>query len=185
MNRIEAGIPPIDLWRIRFSADERQALVTLYRRGDLKSRRLAVDYLYEGVGVPQNRRFIFEMCDRLIPDRSSYVRWDSLAILGDYVETHPDRLWPLVLKWGSVKNYRIREGIACGVLEHILEHHFHTFFPKAVEYVEKGHRRFAYTLAYCGKFGQAEEPANSEAFDSFVARYFPKWLARRRKMMRA
>jgi hypothetical protein len=181
MNRMEQRIDPIDLGYCRFTPEERRSLAALYQRGDLKSRRLATDYLELGARVHGNRLFIFDMCDRLIPDRSSYVRWGSLAILGEYVETHPDRLWPLVLKWGSVKNYRIREGVACCVLEHILEHHFNTFFPRAVEYVERGHRRFAYTLAYCAKFGQAEETANSEAFDSFVGRYFPKWLARRRQ----
>jgi hypothetical protein len=185
MNRIEARIPPIDLWRIRFSADERHALVNLYQRGDLKSRRLAVDYLDEGVGVPQNRRFIFEMCDRMIPDRSEYVRWTAFRILGEYAQTHPEQLWPLVLKWGTVKSYDIRAGIACLVLEHILEYHFDRFFAQAVEYVEEGHRRFAYTLAYCAPFGQTLEPANAEAFNSFVGTYFPKWLSRRRKMMEA
>ena len=185
MDRIEERVDPFCLFPCRFTPQERHSLTALYQRGDLKSRRLAASYIWAGHGVHGNRLFIFDMCDRMIPDRSGYVRSQALMTLGMYVETHPHNLWPLVLKWGSVKNYDIRALIACFVLEHILEYHFETFFPQAVEYVEEGHRRFAYTLAYCWKFGQAEQPANSEAFDSFVGKYFPKWLARRRKMKEA
>ena len=34
--------------------------------------------------------------------------------------------------------------------------------------IERGNRRMILTLAYCQKFGQAEEPQNAERFDSFV-----------------
>lgn len=168
---------PSDLAHVRFSGSERQSLLCLYRRGDLRSRRLCVDYLREGVSVRGNRQFIFEMCDRMIPDRSTYIRWQSLLMLGDYAGTHPAKIWPLVLKWGSVRNYDIRRGVACCVLEHILEHHFDPYFDHAIAHIQEGNRRFAYTLAYCWKLGQAESPGNADRFDAFRSEAFPRGLA--------
>jgi hypothetical protein len=95
-------------------------------------------------------------------------------ILGDYAESHPEQLWSLVLKWGTVPNRNIRVDVACFILEHILQYHFVPYFDRAVAYIEQGNRRFAYTLACCYKFGEAKLPENSARFDAFVKKYFPR-----------
>ena len=152
MNRIEGGIKPIDLVSVRFSAQERESLWALLHDGRLKYRRLCIEYLRCGFGVRGNRKFIFEMCDQMTPDRSEYVRWGALSLLGWYAKTHPQQLWPLVAKWGSVRSCDIRSGVACCILEHIFEYHFAEFWPKAVE--RASHEpRFARVIATCHKFG--------------------------------
>ena len=98
-------------------------------------------------------------------------------MLGDYAGTHPKKLWLLVAKWGTVRNYDIRRGIACCVLEHILEHHFDPYFDQSLAHIQHGNRRFAYTLAYCWKLGEAELPVNATRFNAFKSEAFPQGLA--------
>jgi len=93
-NRILSSNSPSDLVHVRFNRSEQRSLLRLYLRGDLRNRRLCVDYLRAGLGVRGNRQFILKMCDRMIPDRSTYVRWQALLILGQQAEHHPDEIWP-------------------------------------------------------------------------------------------
>jgi hypothetical protein len=60
-------------------------------------------------------------------------------------------------------------GVACCILEYILEYHFSPYFDRARWLVERGNRRFRLTLAYCWKLGQAAEPGSAKAMDLFVA----------------
>ncbi len=168
-NRIEARIFPLDLDRIVFTKEEKQSIRALAASTKLADRRRAFDYLRSGQWVDRNKRFILEMCDRLIPDRSPYVRGQSLLLIGDsYAETEPEVIWPLVVKWGSVPNRDIRVRVACYVLEHILEYHFQDYFPRVKELIESGNRRFALTLSICWRLGEAAEPENKKMFDELV-----------------
>ena len=82
-NRIEE-FSPLHLAGIRFTKAERQSIKKLASSKKLADRRRAVDYMMlSGWSVVQNRRFNLEMCDQLIPDRSHYVRWQSLLTIGD------------------------------------------------------------------------------------------------------
>ena len=191
-NRISRRVPPIELCGIRFSQTERRSLYALARSRDVRDRRLCLEYLWCGAGVYHNRRFIFDIANYLIPDRSQRVRWGMLLLLGDhYAESHPKQLWPLVAKWGSVGNEDIRAGVACCILENILEYHFCRYFCVAKRLIEKGNRRFGLTLTYCWKLGQAAKPRNAHALDAFLhtltdaktdkARYDRRTKARRRR----
>jgi len=88
--------------------------------------------------------------------------------LGEYAESHPEAIWPLVVKWGSARIEDIRSGIACCVLEHILEYQFSPFFGRAKAIIERGNGRFADTLSRCWNFGQAERPENAQNLDGFL-----------------
>lgn len=169
-NRIET-MPWIDLFRIRFNQAERESIIELYEHGDLRSRRLAFNYLNCGEGVRANRRFIFDMCDRMIPDLSHYVRWQALIMLGSYAQTHATVLWPLVLKWGTHRSMDIRQGVGVCILEHILEYHFDPYFDFALEYIEKGNERFEYTLGVCVVTDIS--PANERRLKAFQSEAFP------------
>lgn len=173
-DRIFSSVSPGDLVHVRFNGSEKESLLRLYLRGDLRSRRLCVDYLRAGLGVRGNRQFILGMCDGMIPDRSTYVRWQALLMLGQHAERHPDEIWPSVLKWGTVQNRDIRRGVACCILEHVLEHHFDPYFDRALSHIACGHRRFAYTLAYCWRLGQAGSQVSAQRFDAFKRSAFPR-----------
>jgi hypothetical protein len=167
-NRIDAGISPDDFPFSRFSPLERESLRKLATSRRVEERRLCVDYLWLGIEHPQNYRFIVEICDILIPDKSQYVRWQTLLLVGRFAEHRPELIWPLVVKWGSVKSEDIRQGIACCALEHIFEHHFTEYFKIATSLIKEGNHRFKQTLGACWKFGQTEKPKNAKAFDSLL-----------------
>ena len=171
MNRIEAGIKPEELPFVRFTLAERDSLRQLAGSADSQRRRLCIDYLWRGIIHRQNFAFLIEMCDRLIPDRSQYVRWQSLLLMGQFAETEPELIWPLTVKYGTVENKDIRIATACCVLEHILQHHFSKYFARVRRMIEGGNRRLGYTLSHCYKYGEAEEPQNSILFDRLAGQY--------------
>ena len=110
-----------------------------------------------------------ELADVLILDPNPNIRWAILVDLTKFAEDQPEKLWPLIIKWGSVYNPDIRLGIACCLLEHLLGCHFREFFKRSRQEILGGNRRFAATLNYCHKLGQAEEAANTRIFDDFLA----------------
>jgi hypothetical protein len=111
------------------------------------------------------------MCDILIADRSQYVRWQSQVLLRKFTQSHPQKLWPSVMKWGSVSSNDIRACVACCLLEHILEHHFSEYFPKIESAIKCGNKRLLSTLKICDKIGQTEAPENARRFDKLLAEY--------------
>ncbi len=168
-DRIKENVPPDELIRARFNAAERRSLFRLARSRELARRQRCVEYLWSGEGIRQNLPFFLEIADLLIPHRSEKVRWGMLCVLGDFAESSPEALWPLVLKWGSAASEDIRMGVACCILEHILEFHFTRYFQRAKEEIERGNRRFTLTMSTCYKIGQAEKPRNAQALDRFLA----------------
>ncbi len=174
-DRIADRVDPLDYSHMRFTSEEKGSLKQLARSKKLADRRLCVDYLSNGVGVDRNRPFLLDIIDELIPDRSHYVRWQSFIMLGDFIESHPEQVWPLVSKWGSDKNRDIRIGVACCILEHLLGCHFSEYFPKVKEIIDTGNRRFAYTFTCCWKMDQCEEPENSKLFDALQQELIRKY----------
>lgn len=168
---IEEGVLPIDLPHIQFTSLEKESIRNLSKSPDLKKRRRCVDYLTVGWHCQRNHKFIIEMCDELIPDRSAYVRWQSLLLLDHFSKTQPQKIWHLVVKWGSVENRDIRTGVACCILENLLGYHFLEYFPKIEKIIESGNRCFVTTLGICWKFDQTEKPENAKRFDALLKKY--------------
>jgi hypothetical protein len=100
--------------------------------------------------------------------RDENRRWQAAIKLGEYVESRPAAIWPLVVKYGSYRNSDVRMAIATCVLEHILEHHFNTYFRKVKQIVDSGNHNFADTLTSCWKFGQSELPTNAKRLDKLI-----------------
>lgn len=167
-NRIEDRVPPRTMRSIRFNRAEQGSLRQLAVSSRVADRKQCVKYLWTGREHPANRPLVLQWINQLIPDRSREVRWAVFHLLGSYAEPSPEEIWPMIVAWGSVKNRGIRAGIACFVLEHVLEHHFAMFFPQVRTSITEGNRLFAYTLACCDKLGQAAQPRNASAFDALV-----------------
>ena len=89
-------------------------------------------------------------------------------MLHDYIKDDPEAVWPLVTKWGAVRNRDIRAGVAVCVLEHILEFHFEEYFPRIERLIRGGVRRMALTLSMCWHLGKASDPSNSERIKRLV-----------------
>jgi len=95
--------------------------------------------------------------------------WQAAVRLGHFVEVAPNEVWSLVTKWGDSDNAEVRMALATCVLEHLLEHHFDSYFP-LVEDLALTNSRFADTFSSCWQFGQSDAPENAARMDSLNAR---------------
>ena len=96
-------------------------------------------------------------------------RWQAAIRLGEFVDSEPDAVWPVVARWGVSDDSDTRMAIATCVLEHLLEHHFDMLFPR-VESLGLADRRFADTVSSCWQFGQSAELANGARLEALQER---------------
>ncbi len=108
---------------------------------------------------------MLEGADKDLASPEGATRWQGAIALGEFAESDPEAIWPLVEKWGSSADEDIRTAIATCVLEHILEHHFEPFFTRAARLIRGGSAEFADTFWRCWRSGKANEPANASRFD--------------------
>lgn len=170
INRVQK-YGPGGYWYPPLTPEEQDTLRQLAHSKNLDKRKRCAEWLKEVVSIKANHPLVLELADVLIPDRNRDIRWGilTIALCPRLYEWDVSELWPLVIKWGSVENTDIRNAVGVCVLEHILESDFQEYFGRAKRLIEGGNKRFAYTLACCGKFGQAVEANNSAEFDAFFA----------------
>ena len=97
------------------------------------------------------------------PDGEEDPRWQAIIAVGEFVEDEPEAVWRFAERWGSHSDEDLRTAVATCLLEHLLEHHFASVFPR-VEALVKRDREFARTFALCAQFGQSEAPGNAAKF---------------------
>ncbi len=108
--------------------------------------------------------------DRNLSSNDGRTNWQAAIALGEFCESNPKLIWPLVLKWGSCDFEDTRAAIATCVLEHILEYHFDDYFQLIREEILKENKNFADTFSGCSKFGQSLEPENDRKFEKLMRR---------------
>jgi hypothetical protein len=97
------------------------------------------------------------------------ARWQAIIAVGEYVETKPEAVWKFIRRWGAHPKEDLRDAIATCLLEHLLEHHFTTYFPR-VEELALAEPLFGDTFLRCWQFGQAEAPGNAKRFEALQKR---------------
>ena len=170
-DRVAARVPILDLSRMRFNESERVTLRRLACSEDVADKRLCVDYLYCGTGVSANLRFMLELADVLVLNRSANVRWGTLNCISfGFAESHPRRLWPFIARWGCHRSSDIRSGVACCLLEHILDVDFEEIFERSKALVEAGNIRFLDTLRTCWLTSKRNEAKIRRYIDQYPRR---------------
>ena len=154
-NRV-ATVKPLDTFSPRFTPAERHSLLVLCYRPFLRDRMLCIEWLRAGERVRGNTGFIIRLAGKLARDRRTPVRWGALECLEHYVETHPRRIWPVAAQLGRSPDPDLRGGVACALLEHLLQYHYDTYFPKIRDKIESGDQKMLEMLGICYRFGQAE-----------------------------
>lgn len=140
---------PSDIDNCRFNKYEKITLFKLAKSKINRDNILCIEYLYCGLYL--NKILIAELADILIP-RSSRVRWKILTLLGNYSEQYPNILWPIIIKWGQSNISDIRNGIACCVLEHVLQYHKSKYIKRINKIVIEGSWYMKDTLDRCWRF---------------------------------
>jgi len=96
---------------------------------------------------------------RRAPDRQTDPRWQAIIRIGTFIELHPEPVWEFARRWGKHAQSDLRAAVATCLLEHLLEHHFETLFPR-VRREALASVRFADTVASCWPMGLAALPRN-------------------------
>jgi hypothetical protein len=94
-------------------------------------------------------------------------RWQAIIALGDFIESDPEPLWLFVERWGIFPNENLRQAITTCLLEHLLEYHFESLFPR-VERLARSNRLFAESLGMCWSFGKSELPENAARLNGLL-----------------
>jgi hypothetical protein len=107
--------------------------------------------------------------ERILPGKPAPAgardpRWHAMIAIADFIPSDPEPIWSFVERWGKHPSEDLRSGVACVVLEHLLEYHFDLIFPRIVPLARES-KRFEFTFKMCRKFGQATEPRNALLLD--------------------
>ena len=101
------------------------------------------------------------------PDGEIDPRWQAIIKVGDFIESDPEPIWQFTAKWGCHADADLRMGIACCLLEHLLEWHFETIFPRAAS-LARENALFADSVSSCWKMGNSKEPGNAALMDALL-----------------
>lgn len=75
--------------------------------------------------VNQNPDFwkekIFEIASTLIEDKDNDCRWQSLIVIGHYMDKRVKETWDIIIKYGNSEDEDMRSAIATILLEHFFE----------------------------------------------------------------
>lgn len=107
--------------------------------------------------------------DRLLPGvpvegDGADPRWQAIIAVGGFIECEPEPVWDFACRWGSHPQEDLRDAIACVLLEHLLQHHFATYFPRVEAFAQQD-ALFGDCFARCWALGQAEHGENRRRFD--------------------
>jgi len=91
----------------------------------------------------------FDSARDLIEDENNNCRWQALIVIGYFIDSRPDDVWRIIEQYGVSDDDDMRAGVACVLLEHVLESHFEQFFPALREIILAGSAQMTDTLMLC------------------------------------
>jgi len=105
--------------------------------------------------------------DALLPgepaDERQDPRWQAIIAVGAFIESEPQPVWEFIRRWGDHAQEDLRVAVATCLLEHLLEHHFATYFPR-VEAMALAKPLFGDMFLRCWQLGRCVEPDNAKRF---------------------
>ena len=94
----------------------------------------------------------FDLAVANIASTDNDCRWQSLIVLGEFLDAKPEEIWKIILEYGSSDDEDMRTAIATVLLEHYFEHHPDSFeekFPVIKERIQDGDTNLKFTLRMC------------------------------------
>ena len=146
-----------DLADAEASWQSRDDLIRLTSSPDPNRRLLGLILMFEQIDEGISSEEYIEIARQLVGDPDNDCRWKALSVIGKFAERAPEAVWGVVSEFGESEDEDMRDGVACVLLEHLLEYHFDLVFPRLKERIEGGARLLADTLGRCYAFGQAKD----------------------------
>jgi hypothetical protein len=123
------------------------------------------------------RHGYFALVKPLTIDPDSTCRWQATSIIGEFIETDPERVWQVARELGKSPKADIRMASSTVLLEHLLEHHSDRMTRLFRAELERGDPRFADAVASCWNFGNSRtEQSIQEIIDEANSRRSNKAL---------
>jgi hypothetical protein len=81
-----------------------------------------------------------EAAERVLPGEAAPEdgpdpRWQGIIAVGMFLDKEPESIWEFIEHWGVYPDDDLRMAIATVLLEHLLEMHFESFFPRVQQLV--------------------------------------------------
>lgn len=96
------------------------------------------------------REEFFGLAEPLIQDPNNNCRWQALILVGEFIESEPDRVWAVIEKHAQSQDEDMRTAVATVLLEHLLEQHAQ--YDGLVADRTRQSPLFADTLSRCAHF---------------------------------
>lgn len=114
-----------------------------------------------------DRRRLLAMARSILRRGDPFPRWQALILAGNDVSEHPDDVWPFVEEFGDSDDDDLLAGVACVLLEHLLEEHFESTRRRLEMLARSGRRRFGKTIDMCWSFDGDKEAGIRELLRQF------------------
>ncbi len=82
------------------------------------------------------------------PEGETDERWQRIIDIAAYLQSDPEPVWAFVLRWGNHEDEDLRMAVGTCLLEHLLQAHFDSIFPR-VERQATSDPLFADTFLVC------------------------------------
>src|SRR5690606_15973339 len=90
----------------------------------------------------------FTLSKKIIEDSNNNCRWQSIIIIGEFLDNYPDDIFKIIVKYGSSKDEDMRTAISTILLEHLFEKDFKKYFNLYKKY-SKNNSNLLDTLSKC------------------------------------
>jgi len=65
----------------------------------------------------------------LLPDPDNDIRWQAAVVIGEFIDSEPDRVWDVIVAHADSADVDLRTAVATVLLEHLLNRHGARFRP--------------------------------------------------------
>lgn len=92
------------------------------------ARLFALEIIRNQIKKSNLKKSYYSLSKRLIEDSDNNCRWQSLIIIGEYLDKYPDDIFKIIIRYGLSEDEDMRTAIAKILLEHLLEKYFEKYF---------------------------------------------------------
>lgn len=129
-----------------------QTIKTDLSSSDSDTRLSALLHIRRSIESSGQQNELFELAKIHITDSDNDCRWQSIIIIGQFLDNRQQDIWEIILHFGSSNDSDMRTAIATILLEHIFEHNPDSFekrFKDLKEEIQKGNKNLLDTFSLC------------------------------------
>ena len=135
-----------------------EGLTELAASADTRERRLALALMQREIYERDVPAFhFFPLARRLVGDPDNICRWQALFVVSECDDTHLAAVLEVCAEHADSADADMRAGIACVVLEHVLDRHFDEALPWLREQARGASANFEETIRLCSYAGHDGE----------------------------